>query len=89
MSRASSVILRRLSQATIGGGTAGGKPVPGSPAKSREGSRLSGVVERWRDRGKEGEEGDVSANGIACGEDGEEGEVMLIGSLHADVFDTT
>ena len=54
VSRASSVILRRLSQATVGrGGRATPGPAPskgiGSPARLREASRL---VERWREDGE-------------------------------------
>ncbi|KAG6381779.1 hypothetical protein JVT61DRAFT_385 [Boletus reticuloceps] len=102
MSRASSVILRRLSQATTGSvrgvtgapgpgavvATGGGGKGAGSPLRSRE-ARLNGgrlLVERWRDRGKEGER-DGQGCRKGAGEDEGEGEVMLIGSPHADVFD--
>lgn len=70
VSRASSVILRRLSQATtIGGHRGRGRGVIGSP------SRLNGNGrERWKDRAKED----------AVGEAEGEGEVMLIGSPHAE-----
>jgi len=64
VSRASSVILRRLSQATMGSRTTVGGGGKGSPSRSREASGLSG-------------RGSVP----------EEGEVMLIGSLHPDPFD--
>ncbi|KAG9313196.1 hypothetical protein JVU11DRAFT_6654 [Chiua virens] len=46
VSRASSVILRRLSQATTGSGRSTGSKQPSSPSKSREAVRMSG---RWRD----------------------------------------
>ncbi|KAF8448825.1 hypothetical protein L210DRAFT_3640452 [Boletus edulis BED1] len=93
MSRASSVILRRLSQATtvsVRSGAPGAVVATGGSGKgagsprSRE-ARLNGgrlLVERWRDRGKEGER-----DGQGCRKGEDEGEVMLIGSPHADVFD--
>ena len=77
VSRASSVILRRLSQATMGSSRmgGGGNKALSSPSRSREALRLSGSehgLERWREREDE-DEG--------------QGEVMLIGSPHAASFD--
>lgn len=89
VSRASSVILRRLSQATTGGsravgggnGSGSGKGTGlaspfSSPSRSREALRPNGngrALEGWRE-GRDGEE------------EGE-GEVMLIGSPHRESFD--
>ncbi|KAF8547781.1 hypothetical protein OG21DRAFT_848600 [Imleria badia] len=79
VSRASSVILRRLSQATTMGGhrvrTVPGRGGVGSPSRT---TRLNGR-ERWKDRARED---------MGIGEVEGEGEVMLIGSPHAEVLDT-
>ncbi|KAF8547850.1 hypothetical protein OG21DRAFT_1501360 [Imleria badia] len=79
VSRASSVILRRLSQATTMGGhrvrTVSGRGGVGSPSRT---TRLNGR-ERWKDRARED---------VGIGEVEGEGEMMLIGSPHAEVLDT-
>ncbi|KAG8221101.1 hypothetical protein J3R82DRAFT_2622 [Butyriboletus roseoflavus] len=55
VSRASSVILRRLSQATMGGSRGGKVAGLASPSRSREALRLSGggrALERWKEEGE-------------------------------------